>query len=203
MGTIFAVFPTDGVNTRESDRSNKYDSGPESDSDNFFTRILGIPSESMLKVGLRWFKTFRTVNTENIMLLSSLLVIEAKCGVSSLSIEYTEAKHLLKTCAMEKGSIGCSLLSLRMQLSLDFENNNDNDNYNKIMIKIIIIVIAIILIIMGILIIIVIIIILIIKILILIVILIIIILIFIIKMIIFITIIAIVMQSKLSVKFSE
>ena len=131
MGTIFAVFQTDGVNTRKSDRSNKYDSGPESDSDNFFTRILGISSESMLKVGVRRFKTFRTVNTENIMLLSSLLVIEAKCGVSSLSIEYTEAKHLLKTCAMEKGSISCSLLSLRMQLSLDFENNNDNDSYNK------------------------------------------------------------------------
>ena len=58
----------------------------------------------MLRVGFRRVKTFRTVNTENVMLLSSLLVIEAKCRVFSLSIVYTEAKYLLKTCAMEKGS---------------------------------------------------------------------------------------------------
>ena len=120
MGTIFAVFQTDGINTGENDRSNKYDSGPQRDSDNFFKRILGIPSGPMLRVGLRRARTFCTANAENVMLLSSLLVIEAKCGVSSLSIVYTEAKYLLKACAMEKGSVNCSPLSPRIQLRLDF-----------------------------------------------------------------------------------
>ena len=63
IGKIFAVFHTDGINTRENDHSNKYDSGPESDSDNFFKRILGIPSGPMLRVGLRRVKIFRTANT--------------------------------------------------------------------------------------------------------------------------------------------
>ena len=123
MGSFFAVFLTDGINTRENDRLNKYDNGLESSSGNFFKRILGILSGPMLRIGLRRVKTFRTINTENVMLLSSLLVTEAKCGVSSLAIVYTEAKYLLKTCVMEKRSVICSPLSSRMQLSLDFESS--------------------------------------------------------------------------------
>ena len=66
-------------------------------------RILVIPSGvHELRVGLRRVKTFRTVNTENVMLLSSKLVIEAKCEVSSLSIVYTEAKYLLKPVRWRK-----------------------------------------------------------------------------------------------------
>ena len=82
MGTIFAVFQTDGLNTTENNRSDKYFGGPESDSDNFLKRILGIPSGHILRVDLRRVKTFHTVYTENVTLLSSLLDIEAKCGVS-------------------------------------------------------------------------------------------------------------------------
>ena len=55
MGTLFAVFQTDGINNREIDRSNKYDSGPESDSDRIFKRILGyiieVHAESWLEAG--------------------------------------------------------------------------------------------------------------------------------------------------------
>ena len=61
MGTFFAAFQTDGINTRENYRSNKYDSGPDSDSDNLFKKILGIPSGLMLRDGLRWVKAFRDV----------------------------------------------------------------------------------------------------------------------------------------------
>ena len=76
----------------------------------FLKKILVIPLGSMLRVGLKRVKTFRIVNTENVMLFSSQLVIEAKCGVSSLSVVYAEAKYLMNACALEKESASCSPL---------------------------------------------------------------------------------------------
>ena len=97
-GTIFAVFQTDGINTKENDCSNKYDSSPESDSDNFFKRIvyIGIPSGLMLRIGLRRVKTFHTVNIENVMLLIIIIIIITVVDTGGIAIIYNNAIVHLK-----------------------------------------------------------------------------------------------------------